>query len=247
MRTSYKMYLTLIFSTACICVYQYQLSKARLISSASQQSLVLNEVLHLQQSQLLATKYYNKKKPQLRSINLSSASSATSTTTRLPNTTTSRHTLATKQLPYQKHSKNKDKGGVSTENNAASSSYSSTSSKTSTNPPIHNNIQSSINVQTDNTQNIKSNSTSSGHVIIYLCLNVFSFSFSFFFKFFFPFFLLFKAFWCFVCFWCFQPLSKLKPIRRFNLLSLMCRFESHFIQKMSRKGCVLQKSAFLVD
>lgn len=53
MRTSHKMYLTFVLSTACIFLYQYQLSKARLITSSSQQSM---EVFQMQQSQLLTTK-----------------------------------------------------------------------------------------------------------------------------------------------------------------------------------------------
>lgn len=161
MRTSHKMYLTLILSTACIFLYQYQLSKARLLSSSSQQSIVLNEVLQLHQSQLLATKFHRKSQAH------SGSGSADTTTTRTTTTTisstavdTTKNTRTTTRLAKKPISDNSI--DISTSN--------SDSLSTPQSPKNYNNIQSSLfYVQTNNTQNTQySINTTSGHVIIYV-------------------------------------------------------------------------------
>jgi hypothetical protein len=146
------MYLTLILSTACIFLYQYQLSKARLISSSSQQSIVLNEVLQLHQSQLLATKY--NRKLQLNLVTTTTAKSTTSTTA-----TSTKHSQSTTRFAKKPLS----------DNNDISTSNSDFLSRKSTQSPKNNNKQSSLSfVQTkNNTQYTQySINTTSGHVII---------------------------------------------------------------------------------
>ena len=85
MRTSHKMYLTFVLSTACIFLYQYQLSKARLITSSSQQSM---EVFQMQQSQLLTTKLNKSGTAARTTASTSKNPSAKSTTKKQPKTIT---------------------------------------------------------------------------------------------------------------------------------------------------------------
>lgn len=85
MRTSHKMYLTFVLSTACIFLYQYQLSKARLITSSSQQSL---EVFQMQQSQLLTTTKLNKSGTAARTTASTSKNPSAKSTKKQPKTIT---------------------------------------------------------------------------------------------------------------------------------------------------------------